>query len=56
MLHVRHAPDNNSMPSSAKAQCEITTLKLFFAVLARGSAKNSRSVLPSFITYITNVL
>ena len=56
MLHVRQAPDNNSMPSSAKVKCEITTLKLFFAVLARGCAKKTRSVLQSFVVYITDVV
>ena len=53
---MRHAPDNNSMPSSAKVQCEITTFKLFFAVLERGCAKKTRSVLQSFVVYITNVV
>ena len=30
VLHVRHVPDNNSMLSAAKVQCEIITFKLFF--------------------------
>ena len=56
MLHVLHAPENNSMPYSVKVQYELTTFKLFFVVLERGCAKKSKSVSQSFVAYFTDVV